>query len=467
MCENQSLPHARPGGPAAADSRESANDTALKKRVIKHVIEDDCMFQLLKVRNAEMCSSAEAAAKAAAAETVVDAAEAAVSLSWKAWRFGVKDACESVLPRADECLEGKLTVLSSQLGRRTAREIPTNPAGAQTRGGLRAVCQPDDIPLRMLLQHTLDERRSTCSFKTATTHSEIQRALRLRLPGFTVCVPGAICDPNSRPRCVSGFPKKALRQKQSVFNTEYVGGMRTLLDENDWTGDAGQSCPDSVFVKALDAHCETVALSTAGYYETLLSHTTKHTQAEKEKFLSDAQHQFLNVLSSSNIGAQVRLLMIHEVRRLQAAVNAGAGWESCLYQEVMWQHHLSPLLHENGPLNGVVLGCGAEFQKSFLFGTSTFGEILCKVCAYAAKNQNVVTLPCYPMMYVFDNDELTQSDLSKKSKIHSACYSCHCMALLIDGKNQTIYVVDGNGPLIPGTEPVQKPLIDDFHVPWN
>ena len=41
------------------------------------------------------------------------------------------------------------------------------------------------------------------------------------------------------------------------------------------------------------------------------------------------------------------------------------------------------------------------------------------------------------------------------------------MALLIDGKNQTIYVVDGNGPLIPGTEPVQKTVIDDFHVPWD
>ena len=180
--------------------------------------------------------------------------------------------------------------------------------------------------------------------------------------------------------------------------------------------------------QSVDAHCETVAVSTAGYYETLLSHTTRHTQAEKEKFPSDAQHQFFNVLSSSNIREQVKLLRNYEVRRLQAALNAGAGWESPLYQEVMWQHHLAPLLHENDTLNGVVLGCGAEIQKSFLFGTSTFGEILCKVCAYAAKNQNFVKLPCYPMMYVFDNDELTQSDLNKKSKIHSACIQWQLVA---------------------------------------
>ena len=63
--KNQTLPHARPGEPAAADAREAANDPALKKRVIKHIIE---VFQLLKVRNAKMCSSAEASAEAAAAE---------------------------------------------------------------------------------------------------------------------------------------------------------------------------------------------------------------------------------------------------------------------------------------------------------------------------------------------------------------------------------------------------------------
>ena len=56
--KNRTLPHTRRGDPAAADTRAAANDAAKKKRVLKHVIEDDCMFQLLKVRNAKICCSA-------------------------------------------------------------------------------------------------------------------------------------------------------------------------------------------------------------------------------------------------------------------------------------------------------------------------------------------------------------------------------------------------------------------------
>ena len=59
-------------------------------------------------------------------------------------------------------------------------------------------------------------------------------------------------------------------------------------------------------------------------------------------------------------------------------------------------------------------------------------------------------LPCYVLMYVFHCEELEATHFNKNPLDHSTCYSCHCFALLLDVKRKSMYVIDGNGSIIPG-----------------
>ena len=66
----------------------------------------------------------------------------------------------------------------------------------------------------------------------------------------------------------------------------------------------------------------------------------------------------------------------------------------------------------------------------------------------------------YIVSYLFDNDELTEEDLSRSTE-ESAQYSCHAVGLVFDRKIRCIIVADPNGPLIPGfnMEFLKYPLI--------
>ena len=69
-------------------------------------------------------------------------------------------------------------------------------------------------------------------------------------------------------------------------------------------------------------------------------------------------------------------------------------------------------------------------------------------------------MPLYILNYIFDNDELSEQDLSGSTE-ESAQYSCHAVGLIFDRVRRRIILADPNGPLIPGfnMEFLKIPLI--------
>ena len=115
----------------------------------------------------------------------------------------------------------------------------------------------------------------------------------------------------------------------------------------------------------------------------------------------------------------------------------------------MWASYCDPLKQAGMPLSEFDLGRGLEFQKKILFGMSKFSSFLSKCAQYAIDNTKLIVLPCYVLIYVFHCEELEGIHFNKNPLVHSAYYSCHCFALLLDGKRKSIYVIDGNGSIIP------------------
>ena len=61
----------------------------------------------------------------------------------------------------------------------------------------------------------------------------------------------------------------------------------------------------------------------------------------------------------------------------------------------------------------------------------------------------VGTIPLYIMNYIFDGDELSDTEM-KETKFETAQYSCHVVGLVMDAKHKSVFIADPNGALIPG-----------------
>jgi hypothetical protein len=55
----------------------------------------------------------------------------------------------------------------------------------------------------------------------------------------------------------------------------------------------------------------------------------------------------------------------------------------------------------------------------------------------------------YVLNYIWDGDELTLKQM-REEQHETACYSVHCVGLVIDQHTRCIYLADPNGPLMLG-----------------
>ena len=273
-------------------------------------------------------------------------------------------------------------------------------------------------------------------------------------PCMSVRVPTTIATPDGkaarRALATSQFPLLKDSKNQDVYNRDIVLGMQSLLAE---VGDRDNDCPSEILLLSVDAHCETVALSLADHVLEILANEstkTKQTTILPRTFFEKVHRAFALELESLDTVSQVRALMKYEAKRLHEANSNGTGWTSSLHQEAMWAQHCDPLKQPGFPLFDVDLGCGKDFQQSFLLGNSKCSSILAKCAKYSSDHSKLLVLPCYVLMYVFDGEDLDQTDFNRDPLEHSACYSCHCVALLMDGKRNSVYVIDGNGSIVPG-----------------
>ena len=89
------------------------------------------------------------------------------------------------------------------------------------------------------------------------------------------------------------------------------------------------------------------------------------------------------------------------------------------------------------------------FNKTFCWGPGS-AQVFDEMCHVFKRFSKLFVLPCYVLMYVFHSEDLDETDFNTNPLEHSACYSCHCVALLIDGTRNSVYVIDGNGSIVPG-----------------
>ena len=309
---------------------------------------------------------------------------------------------------------------------------------------------PDEEDLLAAHLQTINNKRSQCFFSTERSHSNIADFLGKILPTeMSVKVPLRIATADGKQArlavAASQFPLKKDGVDETSYHRDVVNGMRSMLHD---LGDCGEECPSQILLSTIDAHCETVALALAEHVVEVLADSTRKTVSRS--CLDTIHREFVLKLGGLNTTQQVSALMKHEVNRLYDAHVHGIGWNSSFHQEVMWASHCDLLKQAGMPLSEFDLGCGLEFQKSFLLGTPKFSSILSKCAQYAIENTKLIVLPCYVLMYVFHCEELETIHLNKNPLDHSACYSCHCFALLLDGKRKSMYVIDGNGSIIPG-----------------
>lgn len=89
---------------------------------------------------------------------------------------------------------------------------------------------------------------------------------------------------------------------------------------------------------------------------------------------------------------------------------------------------------------------GESSYNDFLFGNESMKA---KITTAVHPESCVSFMPLYILNYLFDNDELSEQDLSGSTE-ESAQYSCHAVGLIFDRFRRRIILADPNGPLIPG-----------------
>jgi len=188
----------------------------------------------------------------------------------------------------------------------------------------------------------------------------------------------------------SQFPFKKDGVDDTSYHRDVVNGMRSMLQD---LGDCGEECPSQILLSTIDAHCETVALALTKHVVEVLADTTRKTVSRT--CLDNIHREFVLKLEGLNTPQQVSALIKHEIIRLHDAHVHGIGWNSSFHQEVMWASHCDLLKQAGMPLSEFDLGCGLEFHKSFLLGTSKFSSILSKCAQYAIETPNS---SCYHVM---------------------------------------------------------------------
>ena len=79
----------------------------------------------------------------------------------------------------------------------------------------------------------------------------------------------------------------------------------------------------------------------------------------------------------------------------------------------------------------------------FLFGHQVTKD---RIQEIVSCGDGTTVIPLYVLCYIFDNDELTTSEL-KLTKVETAQYSLHAVGLVINRSTKTIIVADPNGAL--------------------
>lgn len=249
-----------------------------------------------------------------------------------------------------------------------------------------------------LLDDSINRKRQRCDYETAFSHEIIKQWFEgfIEAENWTIVIPKY----NSRKcKAVSHWPNKI--HSKSVLS---------------WL--TKQKCTDAKDL--LDGACEPLALYLS---------VSIHSDIQRETFVD------------LNYSQRSALQQLENMRPFEAT-------------RTIFQHYINPRTRGPHFWNSTFQGSS---HADFLFGSEA---LKLKVTSVIKQDSAILYLPLYIISYLFDNDELTEEDLSRSTE-ESAQYSCHVVGLVFDRKIRRIIVADPNGPLIPGfnMEFLKIPLI--------
>jgi hypothetical protein len=279
-----------------------------------------------------------------------------------------------------------------------------------------------DKSILNLIDDAMDRTRQRCAVQTTYTHKNLASFVQASCPnGWKVHAP------EEGMPAISHFPEENNSEVQKALQEEFKG---TTLENAD-------------FEDMLNGHCEDVAITLArhmvltikdGYNGSLL----------QETYASLKKH-----LSSMDVANQIKLLF-KERRRANLSKRAKHH-----HPYPMWEDLDAGILQKPEPQPEPELEPKPQRNFAVAFLCAGADPAVTDRIATACKMLSVderkgaAALPLYVLTYIWDGDELTQDDMLN-TKQETAMYSVHCVALVFDGKKQTVSIADPNGPLIPG-----------------
>ena len=255
-----------------------------------------------------------------------------------------------------------------------------------------------DKESQQLLNLALKRQRKRCEFVTRYNHVELKEWIEKTLRGqWNVLIPKY---DKSCPETVSCWPEEG-KEMQNVLEALKNKKCRGADD-------------------LLDGHCEALALRLSRVTEDLLSKQPE----DYEEILTKAQAETLKRLRDD--GPQISTEKCFCGGFLSGIVDGMELWDRSVWGERFAQNSIESLLYSNS----------IEAKKT-----------LKDFCNHVQDQNHVATIPLYVLNYIYDNDELTDDDLTKDHE--SAQYSCHVVGLVFDGRCKKVLVMDPNGPLWP------------------
>ena len=256
--------------------------------------------------------------------------------------------------------------------------------------------------LENILTFALERKPKRLSFDSTYNHKNIKDWLQSILPGWNIVFPNVENSTELVGQCaLSEWPTEG----------DYRNGVKKYLKHQNYKD------PDDL----IDGACEPLA-----FY---LSNHIRNEKLENSNMVIDTHHLFRLQREAKQI-----LDMLHP------DISAPRIFADYLRQEVLSPNYWEDVRSMN--------------LKEVSFKDFLFGHDLAKTNVQKVIESDTSTLikciPLYVLCYLFDTDELTNTQLKNTSE-ETAQYSLHVVGLVIDSAARTVIVADPNGALQVGS----------------
>ena len=286
-----------------------------------------------------------------------------------------------------------------------------------------------------VLKEAVSRRRSRCWVETEHNHTNVISWIQKALPDWI------LVSPSRSDRAPSAFPEENTSKAQEAL--QQTLGLRPPL-------------PSSTLQDMIAGHCETCAVILSEHVVAAIKQRNDDANA-----LTSGYASLYNMLQqSSGCEEQVRILFEAEKR----AATSGTSDR----QLSMWQ----PVLGKSATQVWAAAATGKDPEAVFCAGLKSAAVAL-QQTASSLTTSDVATLPLYILNYIWDGDELMESDMDLKDAPETAQFSLHVVGLVLNGCDHKAYICDPNGTLLPGGSmefvrlPVEELPIDIAHSTSN